>query len=106
MRILTTVGLQPKVVSVGFPSIPIPYLDSWIAAIRFTLRPLDLVREGISKSKNGLFRISMVSGEFILVTDRQKVAEYLKQPDNVLNMQDGSNDASLTLFVCYVTTSC
>ncbi|ETS77970.1 hypothetical protein PFICI_10032 [Pestalotiopsis fici W106-1] len=46
----------------------------------------------MAKSKNGLLRIATIQGEYILVTDRQKVAEYLKAPDSILNAQDGSND--------------
>ncbi|CAH0039587.1 unnamed protein product, partial [Clonostachys solani] len=80
----------PKVASVGFP--PIPFIDSYVAAIRFLLNPVKLVKEGSAKSKNGMFRIATLQGEYVLVTDRRKVAEYIKAPDSVLNMQDGSND--------------
>jgi len=54
--------------------------------------PVKFVREGQAKAKNGLFRIATIQGEYVLVTDRHKVAEYIKAPDTVLNSQDGSND--------------
>lgn len=81
---------QPKVAPVGF--VPIPFVGPWVAAIRFMLEPLKLVREGMTKSSNGLFRIATLQGEYVLVTDRHKVTEYLKAPDSVLNAQDGAND--------------
>jgi hypothetical protein len=51
-----------------------------------------MVREGVAKSSTGMFRISTIQGEYVLVTDRHKVAEYLRAPDSVLNAQDGAND--------------
>ncbi|KAI0024061.1 cytochrome P450 [Xylariomycetidae sp. FL0641] len=80
----------PDVTPVGF--LPIPFVGSFIAAIRFLRRPVEMVYEGMANSKNGLMRISTIQGEYVLVTDRHKVAEYLKAPDSVLNMQDGAND--------------
>lgn len=87
--------MQAKVISVGFP--PIPFLGSWIAAWKFMRQPLETIMEGRSKSKNGLFRIATLQGEYILVTDRHKVAEYVKAPDTILNSQDGANDASFCI---------
>ncbi|RKK06614.1 hypothetical protein BFJ68_g16544 [Fusarium oxysporum] len=55
-------------------------------------KPLETILEGNSKSKNGLFRIATLQGEYIIVTDRHKVAEYVKAPDTILNSQDGAND--------------
>ena len=49
-------------------------------------RPVDSVRDGMAKSKNGIFRIATIQGEYVLVTKPDKVAEYLKAPDSVLNM--------------------
>lgn len=56
------------------------------------LDPVGLVKEGVTKTENGLFRIATLSDEFVVVTDREKVAEYIKAPDAVLNMQDGANE--------------
>ncbi|KAI1850820.1 hypothetical protein JX265_013300 [Neoarthrinium moseri] len=80
----------PKVMPLGFA--PLPFIGPWIGAVRFLRNPNKLVREGMAKSKNGLLRIATIQGEYVLVTDRHKVAEYLKAPDSVLNAQDGSND--------------
>ncbi|KAH9895453.1 cytochrome P450 [Xylariomycetidae sp. FL2044] len=80
----------PKVLGVGFP--PIPILGPWIATFRFLRDPVGLVRDGLAKSKNGLIRIATVQAEYVLVSDRQKVSEYLRAPDTVLNAQEGAND--------------
>lgn len=81
-------------------SIPIPIIGSWIAAIRFLRDPVKAVREGTKNTKNGMFKITTHQGEYVLVTDRSKVAEYLRAPDNVLSMQDGANDVSVLLLYC------
>ena len=86
---------KAKVASVGFA--PLPILGSWIAAYRFMKNPVGLVQEGIEKTKNGMFRISTLQAEYILVTDRHKVGEYLKAPDTVLNAQDGANDVKSSI---------
>lgn len=56
--------------------------------------PSGMVQKGYSTSRNGLFRISTLQGEYVLVTDRHKVAEYLKAPDAILNAQEGANDVT------------
>lgn len=66
-----------------------------MAAINFMLRPVDSVKEGVKRSKNGIFRIATLNDEFVLVTTKEKVAEYLKASDGVLSMQDGANDVSV-----------
>jgi hypothetical protein len=88
------------VIGVGF--VPIPILGPWVAAIRFMMDPVKLVREGMAKTTNGMFRIATLQGEYVLVTDREKVTEYIKAPDSVLNMQDGANDVHpLDVFVLW-----
>ena len=86
--------VKPKITSVGF--IPITFIGPWVAAYRFMVAPVKLVQEGLAKSPNGIFRIATLQGEYVLVTDRRKVGEYLKAPDSVLNAQDGSNDVCPT----------
>ncbi|KXJ91615.1 cytochrome P450 [Microdochium bolleyi] len=85
-------SISPKVEAVGRTSIPIPILGSWIAAFHFLRDPVRLVTEAAKKTKNGMFLITTHQGEYVLVTDRAKVSEYLRAPDNVLSMQDGAND--------------
>jgi hypothetical protein len=58
-------------------------------------RPVAMVMEGVKRSENGIFRIATLNDEFILVTTKDKVAEYLKASDSVLSMQDGANDVSI-----------
>lgn len=59
------------------------------------LDPVGMVKEGVTKTSNGMFRIATLSDEFVMVTSRERVAEYLKQPDAVLSMQEGANDVRL-----------
>jgi hypothetical protein len=83
---------QPKVMPLGFG--PLPWLGPWIGTVRFLQDPVKLMREGMAKSNNGLMRIATIQGESVLVSDRSKVAEYLRAPDSVLNAQEGANDVS------------
>lgn len=59
--------------------------------------PVKLVREGVSKYKSGYFRISTLQDEYVLVSSRDKVAEYLRAPDDVLSFQEAANDVSKML---------
>ncbi|KAK5953726.1 hypothetical protein OHC33_004995 [Knufia fluminis] len=81
---------RANVPGVGFSSIPV--LSSWIAAYRFTRAPLKLMTEGVTKYKPGYFRIATIQGEYVMVTDRNKVQEFLRQPDDVLSFQEAVND--------------
>lgn len=83
---------QPKVRAIGFW--PVPYVGSWVAAVKFMLNPVACVKSGIAETNNGMFRIATLSDEFIVVANKEQVAEYLKSPDSVLSMQDGANDVS------------
>jgi hypothetical protein len=57
-----------------------------------TKDPLTLMTAAYEKYNPGYFRIATLQGEYILVTDNDKVAEYLRAPDDVLSMQDAAND--------------
>lgn len=87
---MTDFTFQGKIPGVGFGSIPI--LDSWIAAYRMTKDPLALMTAAYEKYHPGYFRIATLQGEYIIITDNEKVAEYLRAPDDVLSMQDAAND--------------
>ncbi|KEF61463.1 uncharacterized protein A1O9_03029 [Exophiala aquamarina CBS 119918] len=54
--------------------------------------------EGYAKYAPGYFRIATVQDECVIVTDRDKVAEYLRAPDDVLSMQDAANDQQQLAF--------
>ena len=64
--------------------------------------PVELVREGITKYRPGFFRISTLQGEYVLVTSRDKVGEYLGAPDDVLSFQEATNDVSATLLLTLI----
>lgn len=88
--------------------VPLPFIGPWVGAVRLLLNPTKLVQDGMAKSKNGLLRIATIQGEYVLVTDRQKVSEYLRAPDSVLNAQEGSNDVSpcMTLPLAKIFREC
>jgi hypothetical protein len=83
---------RPKLMPLGFG--PLPWLGPWIGTVRLLQDPVKLIREEMAKSSNGLMRIATIQGEYVLVSDRNKVAEYLRAPDSVLNAQEGANDVS------------
>ncbi len=56
------------------------------------MNPVKLTTEGYEKYKPGFFRIATIMGEYVIVTDRNKVQEYLRAPDDVLSFQDAAND--------------
>ncbi|KAH6682152.1 cytochrome P450 [Plectosphaerella plurivora] len=80
----------PNITSIGF--IPVPIIGRWVAAIRFLVDPVKAILEGVARSPNGMFRIATLQEEFVIITDRHKVTEYLKAPDSVLSAQQGAND--------------
>lgn len=84
--------VKVNVPGVGYP--PIPFIGSWIAAFRFMYDPVGLVRQGIEKYNRGMFRIATLQGEYVLVPDREQIAEYIRVSDDVLGMQEAANDVS------------
>ncbi|KIX10708.1 uncharacterized protein Z518_01792 [Rhinocladiella mackenziei CBS 650.93] len=79
-----------KVPGIGYSAWPI--LSSWIAAFKFMRSPVELTRQGIEKHNRGFFRISTLQGEYVLIAQRDKIAEYVKAPDDVLGFQEAAND--------------
>jgi hypothetical protein len=71
---------------VGYGSLP--YISSWQGAIAFTFNPRALIQLGYNKYRSGIFKISTLQREHIIVCDRQKIQEYLSAPDHVLNIED------------------
>lgn len=59
--------------------------------------PVQLTREGVAKYKNGYFRISTFQGEYVMVPSREKVAEYVKVPDDILSFEEAANDVSISV---------
>ncbi|PGH14610.1 hypothetical protein AJ79_02945 [Helicocarpus griseus UAMH5409] len=87
---VTSYQKTAEVPAVGNRGLPI--LSSWVAAYRFLKEPVRLVREGIASYNHGPFRISTIQGEYVLIPDKERVAEYIRAPDDVLSFQDGAND--------------
>lgn len=57
--------------------------------------PVELTRQGIEKYGRGFFRISTLQGEYVLIPERDKIAEYVKAPDDVLGFQEAANDVRI-----------
>lgn len=76
----------------GFPTIPIPFVSPWVAAFRFMYDPAGLVKQGVEAYNRQFFKIATLQGEYVLISDRDKVAEYIRAPDDVLNMQEAADD--------------
>ncbi|KAF2180150.1 cytochrome P450, partial [Zopfia rhizophila CBS 207.26] len=77
--------------SIGYGSFPL--FKQWRGAIGFMLHPVAYMKEGYAKHKDSYFKISTLQDEYVIVSDKEKIAEYLAAPDHVLNFQDGANDA-------------
>lgn len=86
--------LQPNIPGVGYGSIPL--LSTWIASYRFMRQPAALVKAGVSKYNRKPFRICTLQGEYVIVSDRDMISQYLKQPDDVLGMQEAADEVSST----------
>ena len=52
--------------------------------------PEGTLREGHKKYPN-CFKVATLTGEYIIVNDTERFAEYLAAPDSVLNVQDAIN---------------
>lgn len=77
--------------SVTVPAIgygPLPYLGSWIGAIRFTLNPRKYIQQGYDSYQSGIFKISTIQREHIIVCGKSKINEFLAAPDSVLSNAD------------------
>ena len=63
--------------------------------------PESHILEGCKKYGDGYFRISTIQDEIVVVSDYDKINEYLRAPDNVLSFVDSSNDVSISLSVIF-----
>lgn len=59
------------------------------------LQPKELMNRGYERYKSGYFRISTIQHEHVVVPSSEKIQEYLRAKDDVLNFQDGANDVGL-----------
>lgn len=67
---------------------PLPYLGSWIGAIRFSLNPRKYIQRGYDIYRSGVFKISTIQREHVIVCDKSKIDEFLAAPDTVLSNAD------------------
>ncbi|KAI6872898.1 hypothetical protein KC343_g725 [Hortaea werneckii] len=79
-----------KIPASGYP--PVPFISSWIAAVRFMRDPVGILTNGIDKFRNKPFRIATLQGEYVIITSREQVAEYIRVGDDVLNMLEAADD--------------
>ncbi|KAK6082951.1 sulfite reductase flavoprotein component [Seiridium cupressi] len=77
---------QAKVPGVGYGKSPI--FASWRGAIKFMLQPRRQLWKGYQKYRKSYFKISTLREEYVLVSDRRKIAEYLATPEDVLSSMD------------------
>jgi hypothetical protein len=81
----------PNVPGIGYGSLP--FLGKWQGVLTFMLYPNDTLARGYAQYKNSYFRVSSHSLEYIIVSDKKKIAEYLAAPENVLSFYDSVNDS-------------
>jgi hypothetical protein len=84
-----------KIPSISYAPFPLPpSLSRWFGAFHFTRAPLAVLQTGYLQYKHhpGLFRISTLDREVVVVADPQKTAELLAAPDDVISMKPTTED--------------
>ncbi|KAI1843743.1 hypothetical protein JX266_010002 [Neoarthrinium moseri] len=69
-----------------------PVLGSWRGAVEFMLRPRQCLEKGYRKYRKSYFKIATLREEYVLVSDRHKISEYLAASEDVLNFMDVGAD--------------
>ncbi|EUC47347.1 hypothetical protein COCMIDRAFT_3606 [Bipolaris oryzae ATCC 44560] len=82
---------SPDVPGIGYGSFPM--LRQWRGAISFMLDPAKHMIEGCNKYGKSYFKVSTLQDEYLVVSQKEKIQEYLAASDDVLNAQDSFNDA-------------
>ena len=80
----------PKLPGIGYGSLPL--LGKWQGVIAFMKDPHGTLARGYAQCKDGYFKVSSHSLEYIIVSHKKKIAEYLAAPDDVLSFMDSVND--------------
>ncbi|KAK5110944.1 hypothetical protein LTR62_005482 [Meristemomyces frigidus] len=70
----------------------IPGFRSWQGAYAFLSDPEATLKEGSERYPDGCFKVSTLTSENIVVSNTEKLAEYLAAPDSQLNVQDAINE--------------
>jgi hypothetical protein len=71
---------------IGYGRLPI--IGVWQGAYAFMKDPKGVMTKGYDKYGGGYFRVSTHSVEYLMVTDKEKIAEYLAAPEDVLSFHD------------------
>jgi hypothetical protein len=80
----------PNAPGIGYGSLPL--LGPWRGTIAFMKDPKGVFEKGCSTYKGGYFKFSTHTREITIVASKDKVAEYLAAPDEVLNAMDTTNE--------------
>jgi hypothetical protein len=67
---------------------PLPVIGAWKGIYTFMKDPQRTMAEGCRKYRGGYFRVSTHAVEYLMVTDKEKIAEYLAAPEEVLSFHD------------------
>lgn len=62
-----------------------------MVAFRFMKALVELTKQGVEKYKRSFFHTSTLQGEYVLISQRDKIAEYVKVPDDVLGFHEAAN---------------
>jgi hypothetical protein len=71
---------------IGYGAFPI--IGTWQGIYTFMKDPQRAMAEGCRKYRGGYFRVSSHAVEYLMVTDKEKIAEYLAAPEDVLSFHD------------------
>jgi hypothetical protein len=80
----------PKAPGIGYGSLPL--IGKWQGVIAFLKDPNGTLARGYAQYKDGYFRVSSLSVEYVIVSDKKKIAEYVAAPDDVLSFYDSLID--------------
>lgn len=80
----------PKVPGIGYGSLPL--VGKWQGVLAFMKDPNGTLARGYAQYKDSYFRVSSHSLEYIIVSNKKKIAEYLAAPDDVLSFNDSVNN--------------
>ena len=79
----------PKAPGIGYGSLPV--LGTWQGVIAFMKDPNGTVMRGYTQYKDSYFRVSTHSLEYLIISDKEKIAEYLAAPEDILSFYDSVN---------------
>jgi hypothetical protein len=85
------VVISKRVKSANAPGIGygrLPVIGTWQGVYTFMKDPQGTMAKGYKKYRGGYFRVSSHAVEYLMVTDKEKVAEYLAAPEDVLSFHD------------------